>query len=44
MRAVQKIPTRRPIYWRIAESKPFAFAFYVAAVVAVILANLEQLA
>lgn len=41
---IRKIPTRRCLFWRIAESKPFAVAFYVAAVVAVILANLEKLA
>ena len=43
MRAIPRIPTRRPTIFRVIESRPFAVACYIAAVVTVVLANLEQL-
>lgn len=36
-----KYPTRRCFILRVIESRPFAIACYVAAVVAVVLANLD---
>ena len=38
---VQRIATRRCFILRVIESRPFAIACYVAAVVAVVLANLD---
>lgn len=41
---IQRIPTKRGYLSRVFESKSFAIAVYIAIVIGVVLANLEQFA